>query len=104
MINTIKKILFRLRCIASRIKQKIYYLANYKKNNPNINLDKVNRVLFVDHPDDEILFFSKQLLNKKDLLVICMTNGDNKVRSQEFRKLMKEIDIEYQIWNRCNIG
>ena len=84
----------------------VYYFIFYKEksNYRKLNLDGIDNLMFVAHPDDEILFFSKQLLNKKDLLVICMTNGDNKVRSQEFRKLMKEIDIEYQIWNRCNIG
>lgn len=95
MINIKTKICFTL----MKIIKKIYYILNYRKLNPKINPDEIDSVLFIAHPDDEILFFSKELLNNSRWLVICITNGDNHVRSKEFIACMNEINARYNIWD-----
>lgn len=65
---------------------------------PPIAISKVNKVMFAAHPDDETLFFSKQLINEEGWLVICVTNGATK-RANEFINVMKCLNQSYQIWN-----
>lgn len=79
--------------------RKIYYFFYYKKLNPSINYNKVNKVVFVAHPDDEFIFLGGRLLNEDDWLVVCMTNGDNIKRSREFVNLMKTLNLQYKILN-----
>lgn len=76
------------------------YFLNYRYANPKIDYMRINKVIFVAHPDDEILSMGNFLLNHSDgLLVICMTNGGNRIRLKEFTSLMKDLNIEYQIWS-----
>lgn len=55
--------------------------------------------MIVAHPDDEIIFGGAFLLADKGWKVICVTNGRNKTRSKEFRKVMKDIGAEYEMWD-----
>lgn len=72
----------------------------YKAIEPKqIDLDKVKKVLFIVHPDDEILFFFKELNKSSDWLVICMTNAGNTIRRREFEKSMKKIGAQYKMLN-----
>lgn len=69
-------------------------LEKGKKQKSKLKIDEdkvssIHNVMIVAHPDDEILWGGEQLL-KDDYLVICLTNGDNKVRREEFEKAMKE--------------
>ncbi|QGQ97522.1 PIG-L family deacetylase [Paenibacillus psychroresistens] len=57
-----------------------------------------NKLMIVTHPDDETIFGGAQLIQEKGWMVICMTNGDNKVRRKEFIKVMKKVDAEFEIW------
>ncbi|WP_438347843.1 PIG-L deacetylase family protein [Paenibacillus sp. FA6] len=57
-----------------------------------------NKLMIVAHPDDETIFGGAQLIQEKGWKVICVTNGDNKVRCKEFKKVMKKVDAEYEIW------
>lgn len=59
----------------------------------------INKLMIVAHPDDEIIFGGAFLLAEKGWKVICVTNGGNKVRSKEFRKVMKDIGAEYEMWD-----
>lgn len=54
-------------------------------------LKDIKYVMIVAHPDDEILWGGDALLKDK-FLVICITNGKNKVRREEFQRAMKETD------------
>lgn len=73
----------------------IYYFGFYynsfvtTKTLDNMNLDHVNKLMIVAHPDDES-FFGGAALIKGDYLVVCVTNGRNKVRSAEFKKAMNK--------------
>ncbi|MNI36301.1 1D-myo-inositol 2-acetamido-2-deoxy-alpha-D-glucopyranoside deacetylase [compost metagenome] len=54
--------------------------------------------MIVTHPDDETIFGGAQLILEKGWKVICVTNGDNKVRKKEFKKVMKKLDAKYEMW------
>src|SRR5574344_2101555 len=75
----------------------IYYIFFYynslitNKTLDDMNLDHVNKLMIVAHPDDES-FFGGAALIKDDYLVVCVTNGRNKVRSAEFKKAMNKTD------------
>ena len=77
--------------------KKCYYIINYKKFNPKIKYNEVDKVVFVAHPDDELIFLGNELITKDKWLVVCMTNGDSRTRSKEFVGLMKELNIQYKI-------
>lgn len=81
------------------LKKRVYYLKNYSICNPKINIDEVDKVLFISHPDDEILFFSNELIQSDGWLIVCITNGSNKIRLKEFIFSMNEIKANYQIWD-----
>lgn len=51
-------------------------------------LDSVQNVMIVAHPDDETLWGSGHLASG-GWLVVCLTNGNNPTRSQEFLAVMK---------------
>jgi len=54
--------------------------------------------MIVSHPDDELIFGGATLA-KGEWKVICLTNGDNKVRSREFKSVMEELGLDYEIWS-----
>ncbi len=103
MILMIKKTISR--CInkfvyeKQRVYKKLYYIRNYKLANPKINFDNIDKVLFVSHPDDEVIFFYKELITNIGFIVICITNGDHNVRLHEFVNSMKKLGLDYQIWD-----
>lgn len=102
MKSLLLKVYYKILDINSYVKylfQIIYYKLNYKRANPSLNLENINKVVFVAHPDDEILFFSRQLLNDSKILVVCMTNGGNWIRQKEFIELMKAIRLQFKILN-----
>lgn len=58
-----------------------------KQQLKNLDLDKINKVMFVAHPDDETLWGGGHLL-KDDYLVVCVTCGTNRIRIKEIQKVM----------------
>lgn len=60
---------------------------------------KMRRLMVVAHPDDEVIFGGAHLLQERHWKVICITNGDNPVRSREFKKVMRLVGADYEIWN-----
>jgi len=61
-------------------------------------------LMVVAHPDDEIIFGYTQLMNKlADWTVLCITNGDNKDRSREFKNIMEKISVKYEIWDYLDL-
>ncbi|MFT9848930.1 PIG-L family deacetylase [Aneurinibacillus sp. REN35] len=59
---------------------------------------KINKLMVVAHPDDETMFGGDELLQEKGWKVVCITEGDNPERSQEFAKAMEAFGAEYEIW------
>ena len=55
--------------------------------NRRVRWEKIRNVLFVAHPDDELLFFSGQLQQRdRQWLVVAMSGGDRPTRAREFRR------------------
>ena len=54
-----------------------------------VNLNKVNKLMVVAHPDDETIWGGQHLL-EDDYLVVCLTNANNKQRKKEFFQVMQE--------------
>ena len=61
--------------------------------------NEVKNLMIVAHPDDEVLWGGQLLLDKNNWLVICVTNGDDKIRKFNFEKVMKKINAKYEIWD-----
>lgn len=59
--------------------------------------------LIVAHPDDETIFFSSLMQNKKDLKVICVTNGNadgmGEKRARDFSSACKAQGQEGIMWD-----
>ncbi|MEY8391894.1 PIG-L family deacetylase [Lachnospiraceae bacterium 45-W7] len=52
-----------------------------------LHLEKYSNVMFVAHPDDELLWGGRHLL-EDDYLVVCLTRGNDKVRRAEFEAVL----------------
>lgn len=55
----------------------------------NIHTEESQRLMIVAHPDDETIFGGNEL-SKHPYFVICITNGDNKKRREEFEEVLKK--------------
>lgn len=71
---------------------------SYKTNYNDINLEGINKLMVVAHPDDEILWGGTNLI-KDDYLVVCITCGSNSKRVLEFENVMKETGDAYVMLN-----
>lgn len=60
----------------------------------DINLDNVDKVMIVAHPDDEMLWGGASLIND-DYLVVCVTCGVDEERVKEFSKVMNATNDKY---------
>ena len=58
-----------------------------------INLKKAKNLMIVAHPDDETIWGGDHLL-EEDYLVVCVTCGNNRVRDNEIRDVLKISDDE----------
>ena len=54
-----------------------------------LELDNIDKLMIVAHPDDETLWGGHALLND-DYFVVCITNGYNSIRKDEFSKVMEK--------------
>lgn len=71
----------------------------YKKPDFNkIDLNGIDNIMIVAHPDDEIIWGGAHLLND-NYLVVCITHGNDKIRSKEFKKAMKITGDKYIMLN-----
>ena len=73
-----------------------YFFKPYKvdKNFSKLDLENVNKIMIVAHPDDEILWGGAHLL-EDDYLVVCITCGTVKERVNEFVSVMNETNDKY---------
>lgn len=58
------------------------------KDIESLNLKGVNKLMIVAHPDDETIWGGSRLI-EDDYLVVCITCGNNKIRSKELKKAMQ---------------
>lgn len=49
-----------------------------------------DKIMFVAHPDDELLFGGVALLEEQNWKVVCLTNKSNETRKFEFEKSMRD--------------
>lgn len=61
--------------------------------------DMADKLMVVAHPDDEMVFGGAHLLRERKWKVICVTNRSNRIRSNEFVKVMQRVGAEYEIWD-----
>lgn len=61
-----------------------------------LDLTSYNKVMFVAHPDDDLLWGGQHLI-EDDYLVVCMTRGNDPVRSAEFKSVMEATGEKYLI-------
>lgn len=54
-----------------------------------LQLEGFHKLMIVAHPDDELLWGGKHLL-EDDYLVVCLTRGNDKVRRAEFEAVLAE--------------
>lgn len=77
-----------------------FYIIKYKVANPKLDIEKINKVIFIAHPDDEILSMGNFIIkNSENMLVVSFTNGGNITRLNEFKSAMNALNIQYQMWN-----
>lgn len=68
------------------------------ENIENINSKKIDNLMIVAHPDDEMLWGGISLIKEK-YLVVCITCGTNNIREKEFEKVMNETKDDYIMLN-----
>lgn len=85
---------FYISDVANRLR-KIYEKSIRKVD----QVSRYDKLMIVAHPDDETIFGGAQLLKDKGWKVICVTNGDNKIRRKEFKKVMGKVSAASEIWN-----
>lgn len=82
--------------------RKLYHSSNTIIGNDHIVYDKI---MVVAHPDDELIFGGRQLIEESGWLVICVTNGSINssktadVRITEFKAVMNDLQCRYEIWD-----
>ena len=60
----------------------------------NLDLEGINKLMIVAHPDDELLWGGSHLIDD-DYLVVCITCGPNITRVNEFKNVMNKTNDEY---------
>ena len=75
-----------------------YILSNNVSHSKEITLDNINtssyNLMIVAHPDDESFWGSRELYNKK-YLVVCITCGTDSNRIDEFKETMNFTNDDY---------
>ncbi len=66
--------------------------------NKKINPVKNNSILFVSHPDDDVLFFNRVMKNEKPYVVL-LTTGFSIIRMKEFKNAMKYYGLPYNFYD-----
>jgi len=57
-------------------------------------------VMIVAHPDDEVLWGGANFLEvEKNILVVCLTNGANKIRKSKFESVMQLYEVDFRIFD-----
>ena len=75
-----------------------YYsnLTNVTKDYSSLDLNKVNNLMIVSHPTDEIIFGGAHLL-EDNYLVVCITCGVDKTTTHDFINVLQKTKDQYII-------
>ena len=65
-----------------------------KTDYEKLDLDGIDKLMIVAHPDDEMLWGGSELIDE-DYLVVCVTCGSDAKRVIEFEKVMESTSEEY---------
>lgn len=68
---------------------------------PNKNDNQIENLLFVAHPDDEVVFFGNHINNNSHVIIITDGNshGTGKHRQDVFKRAMSSIPVNaYELW------
>ena len=61
---------------------------------------KRNILVVIAHPDDDMLFFGELLIfRSQQIKVICVTCLSQGSRHKEFINVMKDLDVDYEMWD-----
>ena len=93
-----KKIIFYISMLILFMAAVVLIWENTKfkvdKDLSKLNLDGVENLMIVAHPDDDMLWGGAHLIKDK-YLVVCITCGVNNIRVSEFKKVMARVEDEY---------
>lgn len=70
----------------------------FERNSFKLNLESIDKLMIVAHPDDEILWGGEKLI-QENFLVVCITCGSNKERVKEFKSVMSKTDDAFIMLN-----
>lgn len=59
-----------------------------------LDIDNINNIMIVAHPDDELLWGGAHLI-EDEYLVVCVTCGENEIRQREFENAMKNVNCPH---------
>jgi pyruvyltransferase len=79
-------------CDLNNINKIMDRLNNYGSNNRR-------NIMIVAHPDDELFFGWKELLKDNNWFIICLTHGDDNLRSDKFKKVMNILNLDYIMYS-----
>ncbi len=77
----------------------MYYVAVTMPANAACQVRAADKLMIVAHPDDETLFFSRELMASSGWLVLCCTNGSRAGRARGFRRAGTLLGFRTLIWN-----
>jgi autotransporter strand-loop-strand O-heptosyltransferase len=62
---------------------------------------QTDKLMIVAHPDDELIFGGAELIKYgPEYKVVCITNKNNKIRSNEFKTVMEKLNVgSYEMWD-----
>ncbi len=76
--------------LSGTVIQSVYVRAKYVTSDfSSLQLDGVENLMIVAHPDDDVLWGGAHLLEER-YLVVCITAGANETRAKEFTAAMKK--------------
>ncbi|AGF85296.1 hypothetical protein QJ854_gp486 [Moumouvirus goulette] len=89
------------------IVRKLYSSNNIVRGNTNIYADKL---MIIAHPDDELIFGSRFIIEKSGWKIVCITNATLKsnnyisfnkenYRKKEFIDVMNKLKCQYEMWD-----
>lgn len=83
---------------------KPYFLKSNKSCSLIRPEQKRNILVVIAHPDDELLFFGELLIFRHhQIKVICATCLSKGTRQKEFLNIMKNLDIDYEMWDILDV-
>ena len=83
----------------SNFSKQTHLLSKYLIKLQNIEGGKKTNLMIVAHPDDELLWGGQMLIDYPNWKVICITNGNDIVRKNDFIKVMNKLNAKYEIFN-----